>query len=168
MIGSPKSWSKRDMILSVTRKLIALVVIGIYLTLPNYCLAYALVKGESHNPYHCSETKNVNPPAHSDCNSHDDENSSAEKSHHDSHDEKDSDTCCVKLTKCLESTLPQATVVSRPNFISENLFVSVPQRFIDLNITTTLVSNHGPPGVTASQGFLSSSSSRAPPSAPSL
>ena len=145
------------------KKIVALFAIGAYLTISNYCLAYALVTGEFHNPFHSCETTNASPPSHSDCHDHDDENSPSDKSGHDSHDEKGSDTCCVKLNKCLESTLPQAIIFSRPNLISENVLVSIPQHFIDLHLIETWLTNHGPPGVTATQGFLSSSSSRAPP-----
>ncbi len=150
------------------KKSVAFFAIGAYLTISNYCLAYALVKGEFHNPYHSCESKSPKLLSHPGCHGHDDETSPAEKSGHDSHEEKGSDTCCVKLTKCLESILPQAVVVSRPNFILENNLVSVPQRFIDLHLIETWLTNHGPPGVAANQGFLSSSSSRAPPFSPSL
>lgn len=145
------------------KKAIALIAIGVYLTLNNYCLAYSLVTGEAHNPYQnqtvASETET---PSHPSCHGHD-EKPSAQKSPKHSHDGQESDTCCVKLTKCLEGTVPQVISITSPKFDFQNIVIALPQYVIDLHLAKTWLTNHGPPGVSASQGFLSTSSSRAPP-----
>lgn len=143
------------------KRLAALTAIGVYLTLNNYCLAYSLVTGESHDPYKnvAAEKKEASHPG---CHGHE-EATPSEKPDHRSQGNTKSDTCCVTLTKCLESTRPRTISVSAPQFNLENVLAPVPHLFIDLHLVKTWLSNHGPPGVTASQGFLSSSSSRAPP-----
>jgi hypothetical protein len=142
------------------KKLIALSVIGVYLAIPSYCLSYALMTGKVNNPSHSETTDSMH--SHPGCD--DDEKCSPEKSHHDSHEEKDSDTCCTKLTKALDGILPQVIGVSKPIFNSQNISAVVPQQFTDFHFTITWLTDHGPPGVTVSPGFLSSSTSRAPPS----
>ncbi len=144
------------------RKVISFIAIGVYLTLNNYCLAYSLVTGQTHDPYKSSVAQKKETPSHPGCHGHD-ETPSAEKSTEHSHDGKESDTCCVTLTKCLESTVPRAASLSSPVFDFQIVVVALPDYFTQLHFAKTWLTDHGPPGVTASQGFLSSFPSRAPP-----
>ena len=144
------------------KEFISLIAIGVYLTLSNYCLAYSIVTGEAHDPYKNVASQEKELPSHPACRGHE-ETTSSEKSSHDHHGKNESDTCCVKFVKCLESTLPQTVSISAPKFNLENILTPVPQTLLDLHVSKTWLTNHGPPGVTVSQGLLSSSSSRAPP-----
>lgn len=147
----------------VMKKFVALTAIGVYFTLSNYCLAYSLVTGEAHNPYQnqpvASEPETASHPG---CHGHD-EKSGAQKSTEHSHDGQESDTCCVTLTKCLQSTVPRIALLSSPVLDFQIVIVALPDYFTQLHLAKTWLTNHGPPGVSASQGFLSTTSSRAPP-----
>lgn len=153
---------KRDIIPEVMKKIFSLIAIGVYLTLNNYCLAYSLVTGETHDPYKSSVVEKKETPSHPGCHGHD-EKPPAQKSTEHSHDGQESDTCCVKLTKCLESIVPRAASLSSPVFDFQIVVVALPDYFTQSHLAKTWLTNHGPPGVSASQGFLSSTSSRAPP-----
>lgn len=147
----------------VMKKIVSFIAIGVYLTLTNYCLAYSIIKGEAHDPYKSAVHQEKESASEPNCHGHE-ETSSSDKSSDDHHGSEGSDTCCVKLTKCLESTVPQIVSVPTPKFYSEKILATVPSVFIDLHLSKTWLTNHGPPGVTDCQGFLLSSPSRSPPS----
>lgn len=145
------------------RKVISFIAIGVYLTLTNYCLAYSLVTGEAHDPYKSSATQEKEPASHPGCHGHE-EKTPSEKPSHDHQGQKDSEECCVTLTKSLESTVPSSIHANAPKLTFEKVLAPVPSAFIDLHLRKTWLSNHGPPGISASQGFLLLSPSRDPPS----
>ncbi len=161
----------------VMKKFSALFVVFAYLSLFNYCVTYAVVKGEAHHP--SPSPLNASAPSHDEGDHHDHHDHDAQEGHADSHEHGSShehnssgeseETCCVNLTEGVHVLLPAGITAAEP------VSLATPLVLMDLDLSTlspSFFSSHedrGPPGSVAQDGFFSSRSSRAPPTTlPSL
>jgi hypothetical protein len=153
------------------KKVLAVLSSAGYLTLFNYCVAYAAVVGESHHPASspwagAPSSSHAHEDHHGDDGHHADHHaSSGGSSSRDHGSSEESDHCCVNLVQDVPSLLPTLQINTKPEFVMAGLALlpDLQTSSFPLSLSSSQ-EDRGPPGVSAQDGFPSSRSSRAPPS----